>query len=84
LRVQGVLTDVRLGTGANGLQLARAIRARWPGLHVLLMSGELPEFEGRDPVAANLDDDSVPFLQKPFTIAQVIPWLQALPEAGTA
>ncbi len=34
-----LLTDILLGTGMRGTELAAAAQARWPGLPVLLMSG---------------------------------------------
>ena len=34
-----LLTDILLGAGMRGTELADAARTRWPGLRVLLMSG---------------------------------------------
>lgn len=58
-----LLTDILLGAGLRGTQLADAAHALWPGLPVLLMSGYsgelLGEFHVRD------------LLRKPFTQADL-------------
>ena len=38
-RCQLLLTDIALGAGMRGTELARQVRTRWPDLPVLLMSG---------------------------------------------
>jgi signal transduction histidine kinase/methyl-accepting chemotaxis protein len=80
LAVHALVSDVRLGSGANGFALARATRARWPGLPVLLMSGEVHAL-GVPGVAADegAAADAPPFLQKPFALAQLLAWLRGLP-----
>ena len=89
LGVHGMVSDVRLGQGASGIALARTVRARWPALPVLLMSGEMPELapetaQGTNPAevlpfAREAGADLPPFLQKPFALAQLLAWLRALP-----
>ncbi|KQW00635.1 hypothetical protein ASC87_17405 [Rhizobacter sp. Root1221] len=65
-----VLSDVRLGPGLDGIRFGRAVQARWPGLHVTLMSGLTVEM---------LDEEGAewpwPFLQKPFGKNVLRPWL---------
>ncbi len=65
-----VFSDIDLGTGADGLSLARSIRDRWPPVEIIMTSGkvcpapdDLPErgrfFEKpyrRDEVAAALHE----------------------------
>ncbi len=90
LGVHGMVSDVRLGQGASGIALARTVRARWPELPVLLMSGEMPELapetapQGTNPaeslpLARDAGADPPQFLQKPFALAQLLAWLRALP-----
>ncbi len=55
-----VLSDVVM-PGMGGPELARAIRARWPGIAVILMSGYAEEIVGREAPA-----DELAFLAKPF------------------
>ena len=58
-----LLTDILLGAGLRGTQLADAAHALWPGLPVLLMSG----YSG-----ALLDESHVrDLLRKPFTRADL-------------
>jgi DNA-binding NtrC family response regulator len=79
--VQGVLSDIRLGRGMNGLALARALHARWPGLPVLLMSGEVPELgpAAGTEAAGERPAGEPQFLQKPFALPQLLAWLRGLP-----
>ncbi len=81
LGVHGMVSDIRLGQGASGIALARTVRARWPALPVLLMSGEMPELAldttPQGTIPAEAADPQ--FLQKPFALAQLLAWLRALP-----
>ena len=90
LGVDGMVSDIRLGQGASGIALAHTVRARWPALPVLLMSGEMLELvpgaaqrdvESADDVSAIRVATAVQpqFLQKPFALAQLLAWLRALP-----
>jgi len=54
-----VFTDVVLGSGLNGIELAREARGLRPGLPVLLTSGYERTGEGGD-------DASLPLLRKPY------------------
>jgi CheY-like chemotaxis protein len=90
LGVHGMVSDIRLGQGPSGIDLARTVHARWPALPVLLMSGELPQLapdttrQGTNPaeaipLAREAGADYPQFLQKPFALAQLLEWLRALP-----
>jgi CheY-like chemotaxis protein len=62
-----LLTDVVLGSGMSGLDLADAARAARRGLPVVVMSGytAVPEALQR------IRDSGAPLLSKPFTTAQL-------------
>lgn len=60
--VQLLITDVNLGSGMDGFEAARSLRARMPSLKVLYMSGE----EDADRLAERAEA-SERFLPKPFT-----------------
>ncbi|KAA2244317.1 response regulator, partial [Salinarimonas soli] len=55
--VRVVFTDINMPGAINGLDLAHAVKANWPGTGVLLTSGAPPQ--GALPAGAR-------FLQKPF------------------
>ncbi|TCO43304.1 PAS domain S-box protein [Dokdonella fugitiva] len=57
--IELLFTDVVLGSGINGIELAREARLLRPGLPVLLTSGY--ERTGED-----IDDPSLPLLRKPY------------------
>ncbi|MGE5235737.1 MAG: ATP-binding protein [Acidobacteriota bacterium] len=59
-----LLTDFRL-PGVSGLDLARNLRERWPGLKVIVMSGYAPDDLASDLFASG----TVHFLQKPFDMS---------------
>jgi PAS domain S-box-containing protein len=59
-----VLSDVALGPGMRGTELAQRVRTRWPRLRVLLMSGYASGTP--DGPAAVWPDLLRPALQKPF------------------
>jgi CheY-like chemotaxis protein len=62
-----LITDVVLGTGMNGLELAKAARAERPDLAVIFISGytAVPEAQQR------MRETGAPLLTKPSTIAQL-------------
>jgi DNA-binding NtrC family response regulator len=62
-----LLTDVVLGTGMNGIDLADAARASRPGLPVIFMSGftAVPEAQQR------IQESGAPLLAKPSTLSQL-------------
>jgi DNA-binding NtrC family response regulator len=57
-----VLTDIRMPT-VSGLELERMVRARWPNLGVLLMSGETTQ----EWITQVVRDRALQMLRKPFT-----------------
>ncbi len=70
--VDAVLSDLQLGPGMDGLQLARTLHARWPALRVTLMSGLPPELVP----GGDTRGDGLPFLQKPFTRETLDDWMR--------
>lgn len=64
--LSGILTDIRLGTGPDGWDVARHARQRFPTVAVVYMTGDS---------AAAWTSEGVPnsvLLQKPFATAQVV------------
>ena len=57
-----IVSDITL-PGMTGIELVGRMRARWPGVRVILMSGYLDES-----MQANARRDQLTFLQKPFQI----------------
>ncbi len=72
-----LLTDFRL-PGASGADLARELRARWPALKVILMSG----YTADEAVRQNVSSGAVRFLQKPFDMETLARELSAALEAN--
>ena len=61
-RCELLLSDVALGAGMPGTELARQVQARWPGMAVLLMSGYAAErLQTPDAAAAPVE-----LLHKPY------------------
>ncbi len=72
-----LVTDVAM-PGADGLTLARLLRARFPGLPVLLMSGYAEVTLGQD-----LEAEALRLLPKPFAPAELAAAVaEALRRAG--
>ena len=69
-----LLTDVVLGSGMNGIDLADAARVFKPGLPVIFMSGftAVPEAQQR------IKDSGAPLLTKPSTLSQLERAINAL------
>jgi DNA-binding NtrC family response regulator len=61
------LTDVVLGTGMNGVDLADAARTMKPGLPVIFMSG----FTAIAEAQTRIRDSGAPLLAKPATLSQL-------------
>ena len=77
--VSALVTDIRLGNGPSGWELARAARERCPGLPVVFISGD----SAIDHSAQGVPDSVM--IQKPFVEAQLITALaHLLNERATA
>jgi CheY-like chemotaxis protein len=63
--IQAVVTDIEMPGSMNGIGLTRAVRARWPGIGLVVTSGR---------VRPGLDDlpADVAFLAKPYLLDTVI------------
>lgn len=71
-KLAGLITDIRLGTGADGWEVARQARHLFPKAAVVYMTGDS---------AADWTAEGVPnsvLLQKPFATAQVITAVSSL------
>ena len=60
-----LLTDIRMGTGMDGVELSHRVRKAHPHIEILIMSGYADE----EPVKRMLAHAEFRFLQKPFTVA---------------
>ena len=62
-----LIIDVGLPAGLNGRQVAEALRAQWPGLPVLFITGLAEQL-----MAADRLPPSVAVLAKPFTLKELV------------
>ncbi|WP_084730988.1 response regulator [Microvirga vignae] len=69
--IQAVITDIEMPGSMNGLELAKLIQERWPGVGVVLSSGR--ERPGPDDLS-----DRVAFVSKPYLPATVIQVIQQM------
>ena len=72
----GLVTDIRLGDGLSGWEVARLARQKYPGIAVVYMSGDS---------AVDWTAEGVPnsvMLQKPFAAAQVTTAISTLLNAA--
>lgn len=65
-----VFTDINMPGDMNGIQLAAAIRDRWPPIHLILTSG------AQIPVADEMPARGV-FLKKPYSVGHLEEALQS-------
>lgn len=70
--VGALVTDIRLGVGLSGWELARAARERSPGIPIIFISGD----SAIDHSAQGVPDSIM--IQKPFVEAQLITALASL------
>lgn len=76
-----VLSDVVMPSGMSGIELAQRLRARWPQLPIILMSGYSADREA----SGTTVPAGVAWLNKPFTRAQLVEALRdVLPGVGNA
>ena len=64
--LHGLITDIQLGSGANGWQVARHAREKFPNIAVVYMSGDSAEAWSAEGVPNSI------MLQKPFADAQLL------------
>ena len=57
--IHAVFTDIRMPGSVDGCKLARAIRGRWPPIHLILTSAVVPDL-------SELPANGL-FIQKPYT-----------------
>lgn len=67
-----LVTDIFLGDGWGG-ELAYSLKADWPGLAVVFISGETAD----DPVLRHGIESHMVFLEKPFTLFQLAEAVEA-------
>jgi PAS domain S-box-containing protein len=72
-QVDLVFSDVIMGAGATGIELARSIQSSRPDLPVLLTSGYTAQR-----LVPNAGNDDLPLLRKPYTLVQLAEALKAL------
>ncbi len=61
--IRAVFTDIKMPGSMDGWRLARAIRGRWPPIHLILASALVPEL-------SELPANGL-FIRKPYTAEQV-------------
>jgi CheY-like chemotaxis protein len=71
LDIAVVFTDVQMPGSMDGLKLARAVRDRWPPIHIVATSGLVDVRTGDLPEGGR-------FLAKPYSPAQIIGALREL------
>lgn len=70
--VDVVFTDVYLGEGENGYQLAQSVKILWPDTKVLVTSG----FTELALSARGMPATDFPFLQKPYKRASLLTFIE--------
>jgi two-component system, OmpR family, response regulator len=70
--IVGLITDVRLGQGPDGWELARAVRSSRPNLPVVYMTGDSAGEWSAQGVPRSL------IVQKPFAVGQIVAALTGL------
>ncbi len=61
-----VITDIDLGAGCSGIELADWLHEGWPDLGVIFVTGRLERLRGRSP------DPREACLAKPFRLSQLV------------
>ena len=69
--IRAVFTDINMPGTLDGLRLARAVRGRWPPIHLLLTSGLVSPDEEELPANGR-------FIRKPYQAEHVIATLREL------
>ena len=73
----GALVDFALGTARDGIDLIDALRDRWPGLAVALVTAERSEA-----MLARLAERDIPLLAKPLAAAVLEQWIAEVARRG--
>jgi CheY-like chemotaxis protein len=69
--VRAVFTDISMPGTLDGMRLARAVRGRWPPIHLIVTSGLIFTHEGDLPTGGR-------FIRKPYDPAHVIATIREL------
>jgi two-component system, response regulator PdtaR len=69
--IRAVFTDINMPGTLDGLRLARAVRGRWPPIHLILTSGLISPKEDEFPANGR-------FIRKPYRAEHVIATLREL------
>jgi CheY-like chemotaxis protein len=69
--IRAVFTDINMPGTLDGLRLARAVRGRWPPIHLILTSGLISPSEEEFPANGR-------FIRKPYRAEHVIATLREL------
>jgi CheY-like chemotaxis protein len=70
-----LFTDIQMPGSMDGLKLAQTVHDRWPAIKIILVSGRAELSQHERPVNSR-------FLQKPFTMKQMIEGLQDMIRSG--
>jgi ATP-dependent Lon protease len=62
-----VISDLGLGTGKNGWDVADAVRKRWPGTRFVLVTGWGAGIDPKEALARGVDE----VIAKPYRIAEL-------------
>jgi CheY-like chemotaxis protein len=73
-----VVTDVNLGPGMDGLALAEEVERRWPGVGVVVVTGDWANLDRRPPRPRERH------LRKPFTPPHLLAAVRSLMGAAAA
>jgi two-component sensor histidine kinase/CheY-like chemotaxis protein len=71
-----LFTDIQMPGSMDGLKLAHAVHDRWPGIKIILVSGQVNPSEAERPAESR-------FFGKPLSVERMIIELQAMVGAGT-
>ena len=66
-RFELIVSDLGLGSGKNGWDLAQAVRARWPATHFVLVTGWGAAIDLKDAQARGVHE----VISKPYRIADL-------------
>ena len=69
--IRAVFTDIRMPGTLDGMRLARAVRGRWPPIHLIVTSGLISPNEGDLPIGGR-------YIRKPYNPAYVIAIIREL------